>query len=149
MESLIERMESRGLRMTWQRKLLAELLENAEEHLDAERIFLRAQKLDPRIHRATVYRTLNTLKQHGLIDELDLMHYRGDRHFYEIRPRSLHIHLVCMSCRTVAEPDDPFWDELKQKVQRETNFKPEVVRIEMGGTCAKCQAKQATAGKES
>jgi len=140
MESLIERMESRGLRMTWQRRLLAELLENAEEHLDAERIFERAREMDDRIHRATVYRTLNTLKKHGLIDELDLMHYQGDRHFYEVRPRSFHIHLVCMSCRTVQEPGGPFWDDLKHRVQRETQFKPDVVRLEMGGTCATCRA---------
>jgi len=140
MESLIERMESRGLRMTWQRRLLAELLESAEEHLDAERIFERARELDDRIHRATVYRTLNTLKKHGLIDELDLMHYQGDRHFYEVRPRSFHIHLVCMSCRTVQEPGGPFWDDLKHRVQRETQFKPDVARLEMGGTCASCLA---------
>ena len=74
METLTQRMENRGLRMTWQRRLLAELLEGAEEHLDAERIYERARKLDERIHRATVYRTLHTLKKHGLIDELDLMH---------------------------------------------------------------------------
>ena len=67
-ENLTERMRTRGLRMTSQRRVLARLLENAEEHLDADEVYRLARKQDPRIHRATVYRTLNTLKKLGLID---------------------------------------------------------------------------------
>ena len=137
-ESLRDRMIAKGLRMTQQRRLLAELLDAADEHLDAEQVFLKAQRRDPQIHRATVYRTLNTLKKHGLVDELDLMHVNGDRHYYEVRPRKLHIHLVCMSCGNVDEPGGKFWNDLKQKVSRETGFRPEVVRLEMGGQCPAC-----------
>ena len=138
-ESLIERMQARGLRMTWQRRILAELLEEAEEHLDADQIYERALSRDPRIHRATVYRTLNTLKKLRLIDELDLMHFSGDRHYYEIRPSAFHIHLVCMRCGTVQEPGGPFWDELKDRVRREAGFEPEMMRLEMGGVCNGCR----------
>ena len=138
-ESLTDRMQARGLRMTWQRRILAELLEEAEEHLDADKIYDIAKSRDPRIHRATVYRTLNTLKKLGLIDELDLMHFSGDRHYYEIRPRTLHIHLVCMACGDVEEPGGRFWEEIKAKVQRETGFQPDVVRVEIGGRCKNCQ----------
>ena len=138
-ESLIDRMQARGLRMTHQRRLLAELLDGAIEHLDADAVYELARRRDSAIHRATVYRTLNTLKQLGLIDELDLMHVNGDRHYYEVRPRVLHIHLVCMTCGGVEEPGGPFWEELKSRVQGETGFKPEVVRLEMGGQCVACQ----------
>ncbi len=134
-------MQARGLRMTSQRRLLAELLDEAEEHLDAEAVFQRARRRDPNIHRATVYRTLNRLKQLGLVDELDLMHFSGDRHYYEVRPSEFHIHLVCMSCGAVAEPGAPFWEELKGRVFRETGFKPEAVRMEIGGRCVECQPK--------
>lgn len=140
-------MRSRGLRLTWQRRLIAHLLEHAETHLDAEEVFQFARRKDPRIHRATVYRTLHTLKTMGLIDELDLMHVSGDRHFYEVRPSEFHIHLVCMRCGAVAEPGGPFWQELKLRVQEETGFRPEVVRLEMGGTCVNCQRGQ-TGGSE-
>ena len=138
-ESLLDRMQARGLRMTHQRRLLAELLERAEEHLDAEEVYRRAKQRDPEIHRATVYRTLNTLKKLGLVDELDLMHVNGDRHYYEIRPKTLHIHLVCMSCGNVAEPGGRFWDDIKARVQKEEGFRPESVRVEMGGRCKACQ----------
>ena len=139
-QSLLDRMLARGLRMTHQRRLLAELLESAEEHLDAEEVYRRARRRDPEIHRATVYRTLNTLKKLGLVDELDLMHVNGERHYYEIRPRTLHIHLVCMRCGKVEEPGGRFWDDLKVRVRKETGFKPDMVRVEMGGRCTACQS---------
>ena len=141
-ESLLDRMQARGLRVTHQRRLLAELLESAQEHLDAEEVYRRARRRDPEIHRATIYRTLNTLKKLGLVDELDLMHVNGDRHYYEIRPRTLHIHLVCMTCGDVQEPGGRFWDELKSRVQRENGFLPDTVRVEMGGRCKVCQARK-------
>jgi Fur family transcriptional regulator, ferric uptake regulator len=139
--SLTERMRSRGVRLTGQRRLLADLLEKADAHLDAETVFRLARRRDPGIHRATVYRTLNRLKRLGLVDELDLMHVTGERHFYEIRPSAFHIHLVCTSCGRVEEPEGAFWEELRQKVERETGFAPDVVRLEMGGLCTKCRGR--------
>jgi Fur family ferric uptake transcriptional regulator len=141
-EHLLERMKAKGLRLTGQRRILADLLETATEHLDAEEVFQRAQVVDRSIHRATVYRTLNTLKKLGLVDELDLMHVSGERHYYEIRPSTLHIHLVCTACKGVEEPSEKFWEDLKRRVQHDNGFRPEVVRIEMAGVCAACQRKR-------
>lgn len=138
-------MKARGLRLTGQRKILAELLETAEEHLDAESVYQLAKTKDETIHRATVYRTLNKLKKLGLVDELDLMHVSGERHYYEIRPSTLHIHLVCTTCKRVDEPDEAFWDDLKRRVENENGFRPEVVRVEMAGVCAACLRARARA----
>jgi Fe2+ or Zn2+ uptake regulation protein len=140
-ETLLVRMKAKGLRLTGQRKALAELLEAAEEHLDAESVYQRAKLKDGTIHRATVYRTLNKLKKLGLVDELDLMHVSGERHFYEIRPSTLHIHLVCTACKGVEEPSETFWEDLKRRVRSDNGFQPEVVRIEMAGVCKSCQRK--------
>ena len=137
--NLTDLMRVKGLRMTHKRLLLAELLEGAKQHLDAEEVYQLAKRKDPKIHRATVYRTLNTLKRLGLVDELDLMHVTGDRHYYEIRPSEFHIHLVCMRCGAVDEPTGPLWTDLKRRVYSETGFKPEIVRLEMGGLCIQCQ----------
>ena len=139
---LVERMKSMGLRLTGQRRVLAELLDDASDHLDAEQVYQRARARDSSIHRATVYRTLNRLKKLGLVDELDLMHVSGERHYYEVRPSTLHIHLVCTACKGVDEPSESFWDELKRRVQEENGFRPEIVRIEMAGVCASCQHKR-------
>jgi len=141
-DSLIERMKAKGIRLTGQRKVLADLLERADEHLDAESVYQRAKVKDHTIHRATVYRTLNKLKKLGLVDELDLMHVSGERHYYEVRPRTLHIHLVCTTCKGVEEPSETFWEDLKRRVRSDNGFLPEVVRIEMAGVCSSCQRKR-------
>lgn len=140
-ETLVDRMKARGLRLTGQRRLLAELLEEANEHLDAEAVYERARAKDASIHRATVYRTLNKLKKLGLVDELDLMHVSGERHYYEVRPSTLHIHLVCTACKGVEEPGERFWEDLKRRVEHDNGFRPDVVRIEMAGICSACQKK--------
>jgi len=139
--NLLSRVKAAGLRMTQQRRLLVDLLESADEHLDAETVYRLAHERDPRIHRATVYRTLKIFKQLGLVDELDLMHVPGDRHFYEVRPSAFHIHLVCVKCGSVEEPGGPFWEDLRRRVRQETGFQPNVVRLEMGGYCTRCQGK--------
>jgi len=139
---LRERMTARGIRMTGPRRLIAEVLEGAEHHLDADAIFRLARRRDPGIHRSTVYRTLSRLTRLGLLDQLDLMHRDGDRHFYEVRPSSFHIHLVCMQCGAVDEPGGPFWDQIKGRVFEESGFRAHAARLEMGGTCRNCAEQQ-------
>jgi len=51
-------------------------MDDAEQHLDVDQILERAQKIDSGVHLVTVYRTIDLLKKHGLIDELDLLHLR-------------------------------------------------------------------------
>ena len=81
---------ARGVRMTRQRRTILGVIETAKQHLDASQILRKAQRLDPSIDRVTVYRTLKLLKRHGLVDELDLLHLRGDGHYYERRPQRDH-----------------------------------------------------------
>jgi Fur family ferric uptake transcriptional regulator len=76
---------SRGVRMTRQRRTILAVIETAKQHLDASMILRKARKTDPTIDRVTVYRTIKLLKRHGLVDELDLMHVRGEGHYYERR----------------------------------------------------------------
>src|ERR1035437_2869401 len=71
----------RSIRMTEQRRAILRVMETATKHLDAAQLLRRAQKLDAGVDRSTVYRTLQLLKRHGLIDELDLMHIRGEAHY--------------------------------------------------------------------
>jgi Fur family ferric uptake transcriptional regulator len=132
-------MREKGFRLTEQRKVLASLLENSSNHLDAETLLRKAQRVDPSIHRATVYRTLSTLKKAGLLDELDLMHVEGDQHYYEVRPSVSHIHLVCISCGKVQEPSGRFLEGLKKRLEKSTGFHVDVARLEMGGQCPACR----------
>src|SRR5665213_4276211 len=100
---LQEALTERGVRLTRQRRIILQVMDSSERHLDAGAILARAVKLDPRVHRVTVYRTLDLLKRNGLIDELDLLHLRGGQHFYESHGPRDHIHVACLKCGTVRE----------------------------------------------
>jgi Fur family transcriptional regulator, ferric uptake regulator len=140
---------SRGLRLTHQRRTILSVVETAKQHLDANEILRQARKLDPGIDRVTVYRTLNLLKHHGLIDELDLMHMQGEKHFYERRPRRDHIHLACLRCGKIAEFESDLFDRLKGQIQRECRFNIVVSRLEVGGYCEQCRSANSDSAPKS
>jgi Fur family transcriptional regulator, ferric uptake regulator len=129
----------RGIRLTRQRRVLVQVIESAPRHLDADEILERAQKLDENITRVTVYRTLEMLKRQGLIDELDLLHLRGHRHFYETHGPRDHIHVACLRCGKVREVESPLYEELKQQISRDCGIEITVSRTEVGGYCEECR----------
>src|SRR3989304_10336357 len=96
-------LEGRGVRLTRQRRVLLEVMDQAERHLSADAILERAQKIDPNVHRVTVYRTLEMLKKRGLLDELDLLNLHGHGHYYESHGPRDHIHVACLRCGKVGE----------------------------------------------
>ena len=130
---------ARGLRLTHQRRTILGVVETAKQHLDAAQILRRARKIDAGVDRVTVYRTLNLLKRHGLIDELDLMHLEGEKHYYERRPNRDHIHMACLRCGKIQEFESDLFDRLKGQIQRECQFHIVVTHLEMGGYCSQCR----------
>src|SRR5580765_2425117 len=129
----------RGIRMTRQRRVLLQVMDDAEQHLDVDQILARAQKIDSDIHLVTVYRTIDLLKKQGLIDELDLLHLRGDRHYYETHGPRDHIHVACLKCGKVREFESRLYEQLKEQIARDFNMTVTISRTEVGGYCAECQ----------
>src|SRR6202046_2748933 len=109
---------SRGIRMTRQRRVILEIIETASQHLDAAQILRKAVRVDPNINRVTVYRTLGLLKRHGLVDELDLLHVKGEGHFYERRPQRAHMHMTCLRCGKVQEFESDPLDRVQGQGER-------------------------------
>jgi len=134
-------LSARHIRLTRQRRVVIQVMESAQRHMDASEILDLAQKIDKDITRVTVYRTLDLLKRHGLIDELDLLHLRGHRHYYESHGPRDHIHVACMSCGTVREVESPIYEELKKQISRDCGIEISIARTEIGGLCADCRAK--------
>ena len=136
-------LKEKGVRLTRQRKILLDLIDQSGQHLDAERLYTLAREQDPKLNRVTVYRTLKLLKEGGLVDELDLMHHSGDQHYYETRLKQEHAHVICLRCGKIEE----FFGDLLQKMreQIETHFGFEIVlsRTEVGGYCSHCQVLRA------
>jgi Fur family ferric uptake transcriptional regulator len=74
------------------------------------------------------------------VDELDLMHMEGEKHFYERRPRRDHIHMACLRCGRITEFESVLFDRLKGQIQRDCGFHILVTRLEMGGYCTECRS---------
>jgi Fur family ferric uptake transcriptional regulator len=142
-EGTKESIKERGFRLTRQRQILLDILDNSGQHLDAETLYQKARQVDPKLNRVTVYRTLKMLKQGGLVDELDLMHYGGDQHFYETRMKQEHAHVVCLRCGKVEEFFGEPLQRLRRQIETHFGFNILIARTEVGGYCAHCQALRA------
>jgi Fur family transcriptional regulator, ferric uptake regulator len=136
---LEQELVSRGVRMTRQRRLLVGIIQSADGHMDAVGLWQRAKQQDPTLNKVTVYRTLAMLKKHALVDELDLMHLEGGKHFYEAKTTRDHIHLACLKCGRILEFESSLFEKLKGQIEREQQFRIKVVRVEAGGLCDRCQ----------
>lgn len=137
---LVDELARRGVRITAQRRAVLEAMEQATEHLDAAELLARASRRAPGLDRATVYRTIDLLKRLGLVDELDLMHVEGEKHYYEIRPDKEHAHATCVECGRVVEFVSPQLEQIRKEVSYRLAFEVQVARLEIGGRCAACRA---------
>jgi Fur family ferric uptake transcriptional regulator len=132
-------LENKRVRLTRQRRVILAVMDGAEKHLDAGAILERAAKIDPRVHRVTIYRTIDLLKRHGLIDELDLLHIRGDQHYYESHGPRDHIHVACLRCGKVREFESRLFEQLKKQIEHDCSIRITVTRTEIGGYCEACR----------
>ncbi|MEZ5403028.1 MAG: transcriptional repressor [Bryobacteraceae bacterium] len=142
-DSIKGSLKDRGIRLTRQRQILLELIDRSGEHLDAESLYKMARKEDPKLNRVTVYRTLKLLKEGGLVDELDLMHYGGDQHYYETRAKQEHAHIICLRCGKVEEYFGEPLQKLRRQIEETFGFDIRMARTEIGGYCAHCQVLRA------
>jgi Fur family transcriptional regulator, ferric uptake regulator len=133
----------RGIRLTRQRRVVLQVMDLAPRHLDVGEILARAKKINPKVTRVTVYRTLELLKHHGLIDELDLLHLRGHRHYYESHGPRDHIHVACLKCGKVRELESELYEQLKRQIEQDFNMQVTLVRTEVGGYCENCRKPKA------
>ena len=128
-----------GHSMTSQRRLLLELLRDAEGHIDAKELYRRASARDESIGPATVYRSLNLFKQLGLVDEMRLGKIRC---YYEIKQSPEHQHLLCQGCGKVIEFQNPHFQKLIKAVQREHGFKITKAELCLEGYCERCKQEE-------
>jgi Fur family transcriptional regulator, ferric uptake regulator len=136
---LMKQLLQRGIRMTTQRRLLVGIIQESPKHLDAAMLLKIAKQKDPEIDRATVYRTIALLKNLRLIDELDLMHLEGEKHYYEAKTNQDHCHMACFQCGAIMEYASSSFERLKQDIAKRSGFEIKVVRLEVGGLCERCR----------
>lgn len=120
----------KGLRITEQRRIIARVLSDAEDHPDVEALHARASAIDPGISIATVYRTVRLFEEAGILDRHDF----GDgRSRYEPAPETHHDHLINVETGRVIEFVDPELEALQRKIAEKLGFRLVDHRMELYG----------------
>ncbi|MEI6098700.1 MAG: Fur family transcriptional regulator [Alphaproteobacteria bacterium] len=134
MADIIARCEAKGLRMTDQRRIVARVIGEAEDHPDVEELYARAARLDPKISLPTVYRTVKLFQEAGLLDRLEF----GDgRARYEDAERDHHDHLIDVNTGAVIEFVDPEIEALQERIAARLGYRLIGHRLELLGVLAK------------
>jgi len=120
----------RGLRITEQRRIIARVLSESDDHPDVEELHKRASQLDPGISIATVYRTVRLFEEAGILDRHDF----GDgRSRYEAAPEAHHDHMIDVESGKVIEFVDPELESLQRQIAARLGFRLVDHRMELFG----------------
>lgn len=120
----------KGLRITEQRRVIARVLSDSEDHPDVEQLHRRASSIDPKISIATVYRTVRLFEEAGILDRHDF----GDgRARYEAAPEAHHDHLIDVETGKVVEFVDPELEALQRQIAEKLGYRLVDHRMELYG----------------
>ena len=135
-KSLTESLHSNGRRVTRQRRLVMQVLQENPGHLEVEAVHSLAKESDPKISLATVYRTLAVLKEMGMVKD----HALGESHaHFEAAPETPHYHFTCQKCGRVVEFDAPQVKQVVHTLSRREGLQVTDVHLFLSGYCAKCR----------
>ena len=125
-----------GYRLTPQRIMILSAVAEADSHISAEEIYAQVYARYPHMNISTVYRTLELLKEQGLVTETNM----GDgRVRYHSIGKGHHHHLVCEKCGEIIDIEEsilsPLWAEIRQKYDFRVNMK----HLAFFGLCTRCK----------
>jgi Fur family peroxide stress response transcriptional regulator len=135
---IIQALRRNGYKATPQRITICRFALQSQDHPSAQRIYVKVKEVHPTISLATIYTTLQILKELGLIQELNLPH--GETRFDScIKP---HINLVCLRCGNIKDIDDLSSRKIIAKSAAAAKFTVIGQRIEVYGICEKCKSRE-------
>lgn len=123
-------------RLTPQRILLFDIIQQNPGHLHVEELYKLARKKDSSINLSTVYRTLHEFKKAGVVHEL---HLEEEHHHYESGEKAAHHHLICGKCGAVV---DFLWEkieDMKKEIVKKYGYSISHLRLQATGLCQKCR----------
>ncbi len=126
--SLEEQCAARGMRMTEQRRIIAQVMESATDHPDVEELYRRASARDPRISLSTVYRTMNLFEEAGLVTKHD---FRDGRARFEPIPDEHHDHLIDIRSGRVIEFRNEEIEAIQELIAKRLGYKLVDHRLEL------------------
>ena len=135
--AIIETLRRDGYKATPQRIAICRFALQSRDHPTAQRIYGEVRKVHPTVSLATVYKTLQILTEHGMIQELDFPQSQARFDSY-VGP---HINLVCLQCGNIQDLDDDAAREIVERMTAKTEFKRTGQRLDIYGICKICRNK--------
>lgn len=118
----------KGMRMTEQRRVIARVLSESEDHPDVEELYRRSSKIDNKISIATIYRTVRLFEEAGILERHD---FRDGRSRYETISDEHHDHLIDVNSGKVVEFHNEEIEQLQQKIAKELGYRLVDHRMEL------------------
>jgi|TARA_B110001452_G_C14986463_1_gene344863 Fur family transcriptional regulator, ferric uptake regulator len=131
MNSIEDKCKTKGVRLTDQRKIIAEIMSNATDHPDVDELHKRANKIDKKISIATVYRTVKLFEESGIVEKHD---FKGGKARYEQSPDEHHDHLIDINSGKIIEFVDKDIEILQNKVAQKLGYKLVDHKLELYGS---------------
>ncbi len=133
---IASKLTEQGYRLTPQRIMILSAIDNSNDHISAEEIYAQVAAKYPNVNISTVYRTLELLKQLGLVTETDL---GGGRVRYHPVEKGHHHHVICQECGAVIDLDESVLSSVKDILLREYGFIADLRHLAIFGRCVKCR----------
>ena len=130
-DTLEELCRKRGVRLTEQRKVIAEIMTSSSDHPDVDELHKRINKIDSKISIATVYRTVKLFEEAGVVSKHD---FKGGKARYEKSPEEHHDHLIDVNSGEIIEFVDENIELLQKKVADKLGYTLVDHRLELYGT---------------
>ena len=128
-------LHARGSRLTPQRQLILEVVQQADDHITPEEVYEAVHRRNPAISRATIYRTLDFLCELRLIHALRW----GGQMYYEITGEEPHHHLVCRICGAMLDCEHELLQTLFEAVEKKHRFTIDMEHVALFGLCPHCR----------
>ncbi len=129
-DTILQRCEALGLRLTEQRRIVAAVLEEADDHPDVDKLYERARTVDRGISLATVYRTVKLFEEVGILEKHE---FQDGRARYEDAERDHHDHLIDLNSGEVFEFVDAEIEALQERIASRLGYRLKGHRMELYG----------------
>ena len=131
MNNIEEKCRIKGVRLTDQRKVIAEVMSNSNDHPDVDELHKRVNRIDKKISIATVYRTVKLFEESGIVEKHD---FKGGKARYEEAPKEHHDHLIDINSGEIIEFVDKDIEILQNEVAEKLGYKLVDHKLELYGS---------------
>jgi Fur family transcriptional regulator, ferric uptake regulator len=131
MSVIEQKCKAKGVRLTDQRKIIAQVMSDSKDHPDVDELHHRVSEIDKKISIATVYRTVKLFEESGIVEKHD---FKGGKARYEKSPDEHHDHLIDINSGEIIEFVDENIEKLQTEVAKKLGYKLVDHKLELYGS---------------